>query len=392
MTTLRILQVHNRYRELGGEDTVVAKEAGLLRNADHEVVQYQVSNSSKPAHAATSLMAAPWNLRAATRLREVIQDVRPDVAHVHNTWWSLSPSVLRTLGDLNVPTVVTLHNYRLVCVNAQLFRDGAPCEDCVGSHPWHGVRHRCYRDSTMASAVSAITIQLNRRMRTWQGSDRLLVLTEFAKSRLVASGMPTDRLHVKPNFVEDPGPRTTPVSNSSTVLFVGRLSVEKGISHLLTAWGEAETGDLELTLVGDGPLRPELESRHIPKVHFAGRLTGAEVRQLMLGARALVFPSIWYEGQPMVLLEAMGAGLPLLVSDIGSIPETVAGTRTAVLARPRDISSWTAALNQLSRSDWLEETGASARRLFEERYAPEIGLAGLEREYRAAIASRSRRF
>jgi glycosyltransferase involved in cell wall biosynthesis len=385
---LRILQVHNRYREQGGEDTVVAKEAELLRHAGHIVIEYQVKNSTAPGLAAASLLSAPWNSRAARRLQSTVQRVRPDVAHVHNTWWSLSPSILKTLDSLNIPVVVTLHNYRLMCANAQLFRDGAPCEDCVGSHPWHGVQHRCYRDSLPASMVSAVTIQLNRRLHTWEVVDRLLALTDFARSRFIASGIPTEQLHVKPNFVEDPGPRTSPTSHSPTVLFVGRLSVEKGIAQLLDAWENWVPGTLQLTVVGDGPLRSELESRRVPNVRFEGRLSSADLRRLMLSARALVFPSIWYEGQPMVLLEAMAAGLPLLVSNIGGIPETVAATRTAVMARPGDIESWTLALDHLHDPVWLENAGSSARVLFEERYTPEIGLAGLIDQYAAAIANR----
>jgi glycosyltransferase involved in cell wall biosynthesis len=388
MTPLGILQIHNHYREQGGEDTVVAKDAELLRYAGHEVFEYQVSNPTNSTMAATSLLAAPWNLSAANVLRRTVEQIRPDVAHVHNTWWSLSPSILKTLDKLNIPVVVTLHNYRLMCVNAQLFRDGAPCEDCVGSHPWRGVQHRCYRDSAVASAISAVTIQLSRKLRIWESVDRLLVLTEFAKSRFVSAGVPSERLHVKPNFVEDPGPRTMSPSDSETVLFVGRLSPEKGVSNLLTAWAHADTGDLELALVGDGPLRAEWESRRIPNVSFTGRLPSIEVRKLMLSSRALVFPSVWYEGQPMVLLEAMGAGLPLVVSDVGSITETVAGNRTAALVRPGDTSSWTSALSRVTQSDWLEKTGASARSLFEERYTPEIGLAGLLYQYEAAMANR----
>jgi glycosyltransferase involved in cell wall biosynthesis len=166
------------------------------------------------------------------------------------------------------------------------------------------------------------------------------------------------------------------------------LSVEKGIAQLLDAWENWVPGTLELTVVGDGPLRSELESRRVPNVRFEGRLSSADLRRLMLSARALVFPSIWYEGQPMVLLEAMAAGLPLLVSNIGGIPETVAATRTAVMARPGDIESWTLALDHLHDPVWLENAGSSARVLFEERYTPEIGLAGLIDQYAAAIANR----
>ena len=152
---LKVLQVHNQYRELGGEDTVVAMEAAILRNGGHEVFPYRFSNATNLAGTGVSLLASSWNPRSAARIRRVIEETRPDVAHVHNTWWAASPSIVSALNDAGVPTVVTLHNYRLVCANAMLFRDGKPCEDCVGSHPWHAVRHRCYRGSGPASIVAA---------------------------------------------------------------------------------------------------------------------------------------------------------------------------------------------------------------------------------------------
>ena len=388
MTALTVLQIHNRYRQGGGEDTVVEKEAALLRKAGHTVIEHNTVNPSGTIPAATSLLAAPWNPRAAARLGAVVRDARPDVAHVHNTWWALTPSILAALDRLKVPTVVTLHNYRLMCVNAQLFRDGAPCEDCVGTHPWRGVAHRCYRGSVSASTVAAVTIQTNRWLRTWQRVDRLLVLTDFARSRFVDSGIPANRLWVKPNFVDDPGSRTGPPSSSRMVLFVGRLSHEKGIRALLDAWSAAETGDLELVVVGDGPLQTSIESQAIAGVRLVGRLTGQEVQGLMLSARALVFPSIWYEGQPMVLLEALAAGLALVVSDIGGVPETVGGNSAAVQARPGDRESWEVALTGLSDDTGVDRSGEAARRAFEERYSAQIGLDGLIHHYTEAIAHR----
>ena len=389
MSALKILQIHNHYREGGGEDTVVGKEAAVLRSAGHTVIEYHVDNPTELFGAATSLLVSPWNPAAARRIRAIVAENLPDVAHVHNTWWALTPSILRALDGLCVPVVVTLHNYRLLCVNAQLFRDGGPCEDCVGTHPWRGVRHRCYRDSYVASAVSAAAIQSNRWLNSWHVVDRLLVLTDFARSRFLSAGLPPERLHIKSNFVSDPGPRDGSPSSSRTVLFVGRLSIEKGIRQLLDAWGAAKMGDLTLVVVGDGPLRPSLEARSPANVRFIGRLPGNEVEQLMLSSRAMIFPSVWYEGQPMVLLEALAAGLPLIASDIGGVPETIADTRAAMLATPGDPASWVSALEHLENAAWVDGASSAARAVFEDRYTPEIGLRRLIDEYHQAMANRS---
>lgn len=386
---MKILQIHNHYREGGGEDTVVTKEAAVLRSNGHTVIEYRVVNPSEPIGAATSLLMSPWNPAAARRIKESVTGDRPDVAHVHNTWWALTPSIVSALDRMDVPIVLTLHNYRLLCVNAQLFRDGKPCEDCVGTHPWSGLRHRCYRDSYLASAASAVTIQSNRWLKTWRKVDRLLALTDFARTRFMSAGLPPERLQIKSNFVDDPGPRKSLPSSSRTVLFVGRLSTEKGIADLLKAWSKANLEGLTLAVVGDGPLRPMLEASAPANVSFLGRLPGHHVEELMLSSRAMLFPSVWYEGQPMVLLEALAAGLPVIASDIGGLPETIADPRAASLAIPGDVASWVSALECLQDASWVETASSAARTVFENRYTPEIGLRALTDEYARAIANRS---
>ena len=306
-----------------------------------------------------------------------------------NTWWALSPAGVRALAKLDVPIVMTLHNYRILCVNAMLFRDGKPCEDCVGSHPWHGVRHACYRDSRTASAVAASTIDLHRRLKTWDSVDALLSLTEFARDRFLAGGLPPEKLRVKPNFVDDPGPRPGDPSESQMVVVVGRISAEKGIQTLLDGWRRAAPTGLELVVIGDGPLREELERQSPPSVRFVGSASSAEVVDYMMGARALAFPSVIYEGQPMVLLEALAAGLPMVISSLGGIPETVHDEQAAIRAEAGDADSWAAALARLGDADWVDQAGRAARQVFETRYTPELALGGLIDVYEETIRDRS---
>jgi glycosyltransferase involved in cell wall biosynthesis len=379
---VKVLQVHNRYRQAGGEDTVVARERELLMSAGHEVLQFQVENPPGALGAAATLLVSAWNPSSAGRVKQVAAEFQPDVAHIHNTWWLLSPSVIGALGS--VPTVMTLHNYRLLCANAQLFRDGHPCEDCVGRGPWQGVRHRCYRGSLPASMLAASAIAIPRRWDAWRNVDLFLALTDFAKDRFVAGGLPERKLLVKPNFVDDCGPRPVPPSESRTVLFVGRLSVEKGIDILLDAWGRACPDGLELVVVGDGPLASELRRSSPAGVRLLGRLGQQQVSELMLSARALVFPSIWYEGQPMVLLEALAAGLPLVVSSIGGLPDSVVDERAALMVGQR--SEWAKSLSGLVDDRWVDEAGHRARAVYEEHYGPTAALDRLLDAYRRAGA------
>ncbi len=311
---------------------------------------------------------------------------QPDVTHIHNTWYHLSASVFRAAREAGSPTVLTLHNYRLACANAMLLRDGKPCELCVASqNAWYGVRYKCYLDNYAQSLASAATIAFNRRRGTWRKDvDLILALTEFARQRFVESGIPEDRIAVKPNFVLDPGPRSQPVQDSDVVLFVGRLTKEKAPDVLLDAWDRADP-DHRLEVIGVGPLESDLRRRGIRGVSLLGQLDHAAVRDKMLAARALVLPSIWYEGLSMVLLEALAAGLPVLASDIGPIPEVVAPLGPEWLAQPGDPDDLAKGLARINDDEEVARVGAAARTLFEQRYSESQGLADLEATYERVV-------
>lgn len=384
---LRVLQIHTRYREPGGEDTVAATEAALLRRAGHDVVQHAPRNPHGALAAGAALALSAWNPFAAREVAALVDRQRPDVAHVHNTWFASTVSVVAALAARGVPVVVTLHNYRLVCANAMLHRDGRPCEDCVGRLPWPAVRHRCYRGSLPASLAAATAVAADRR--TWASAvDVFLVLSDFARERFVRAGLPAGRLRVTPNVVADPGPRPQPPSRSGTVVFAGRLSPEKGVDVLLDAWARAAPPGLELLVVGDGPARAALQPRAPAGVTFTGRLAPDEVSALLRRARAAVLPSLWYEGQPMIVLEAFSAGLPVVGSDLGGIPELLAGQGDGWLAAPGDADAWAAALARLRDDDLVDAAGAAARRTWQQRHSPEAGLRALEAAYAQAQARR----
>jgi glycosyltransferase involved in cell wall biosynthesis len=381
---LKVLQVHTRYREQGGEDTVVRAEGELLTAAGHEVVVHVARNPSGALQTGAALAMSAWNPLAARELRDVAERVRPDIAHVHNTWYALSPSVLSALTAAAVPVVMTLHNYRLLCANGYLFRDGHVCEDCVGSHPWHGVRHRCYRGSLIASTPAAGTIALHRALGTWSRHVRLfLALSEFARARFISGGLPADKVHVKPNFVSDPGPRPSPPSRSRTILYVGRLETEKGVQTVLDAWDTWGAPEFELVLVGDGILGPALRRRPQAGVRLTGSLPREAVLDLMLRSRALVFPSLFYEGQPIAVLEALACGLPVLASRLGGRTELLGEDSLVTAGQP---AAWTEALRRLEDVDWVDRVGVDARRLYEQRFNERTARRLLEEAYRMALA------
>lgn len=382
---MRVLQIHNRYRQFGGEDVVAAQQFQLLQAAGHRVESWWPQNAPGPT-ATLALAGSLWNPRTAQRVERLVERFRPDIAHIHNTWFTVSPSAVTTLRRLGVPVVLSLHNYRLVCAAATLFRDGAPCEDCLGSHPWHAVRHRCYRGSVIQSAIAAGGIARQKSRRTWYDDvDRFLALSDFARERFIAGGLPADRISVTANSVDDPGPRAQPPSASDVVLFVGRLSEPKGVHVLLDAWARAAP-PLRLVIAGTGPLEASLRQSAPASVTFTGLLSHEATRDLMLEARALVLPSVWYEGQPLVLLESAAAGLPVLLSDLGAMSGLLAPDAEALLFPAGSADALSARLTSLLDDRSVDQLGTFVRSRFEQRFTHADALHRLETLYTAVRA------
>lgn len=384
---MKILSVHERYRSPGGEDYVFEAEAALLESRGHEVVRFEDHNDRIDDLSRVGVAARTvWSRPARRRLRDLVARERPDVVHLHNTFPLISPAVYGAVGEGGAAVVQTLHNFRPICPNAQLFRDGAPCEDCVGRLPWPGVLHACYRDDRAASATVAAMITAHRALGTWRrGPDVWVALTPFARDRFVAGGFPADRIVVKPNFVDvDPGVAGGPGDH---VAFVGRLSEEKGIGVLLGAW-EAIDADAPLKIAGDGPLRARVERAAAgdPRIEWLGWRDRADVLALVKGARLVVFPSVWYETFGLGIVEAFAAGRPVIASGHGAMADLVEEGRTGRLVPPGDASALAAAVAETwSDPDLAAKMGKRAREAYERRYTAERGYAALMETYEIAL-------
>jgi glycosyltransferase involved in cell wall biosynthesis len=381
---VRVLQVHVAYRQHGGEDAVVAAEADLLTKGGHEVEGVHERNPDGAVGAATSLAASSWNRRAADRTRSIVRSFRPDVAHVHNTWFALSASAIHALREERVPVVMTLHNYRPHCIDGTLFRDGALCRDCLGRAPLPGIVHRCYRGSAALSSVAALALARARRRGVWSDDvDLFISPSAFARGLHVDGGLPADRITVKPHFCTDPGARANPPSQSDVVVAAGRLAPGKGFANLLAAWRVAPPG-LRLEILGDGPLRADLEAAAPPGVSFLGRVGPAEVLRRLREARALIFTSELPETFGMVVIEAMASGLAIAGTDPGATRELVQPVRPDLFALPADTRGFAAALQLLSDDDLVDRAGAAARRRYEQAFTPAVNLPLLEQAYAVA--------
>jgi len=381
---MRVLQIHNAYRHFGGEDVVVEEEARLLRQAGHSVRQHTVRNPEGDIEATQKLVRAPWSSASRSVVSEIVEETKPDVAHVHNTWFTLTPSIFAALSDRAVPTVMSLHNYRLMCLNGLLLRNGEPCTLCVGRGPGPGVRYRCYRDSFAASAMAGLTLSLNRVRDTWASVDLFLANSDFARNTYITSGLAPEKVQVKPNFVSDPGTRPIPPDESNVVLYVGRLSPEKGAQFACDLWEESGPSDLVLRVIGEGPERERLESSH-PNVEFVGHMPRSEVTEEMLRARALLFPSLTYESCPLVLVEAFAAGLPFLTNRRGAMAELAALMDPEWARQPNDADDWSRGLELIRDDLRVSSAGRAARSAYEAHLTPARSLSRMEEIYARAI-------
>jgi glycosyltransferase involved in cell wall biosynthesis len=368
---MHILTIHNRYQIRGGEDECHEAEVRILRERGHHVEVYEENNDRVAALSNFSKITKTiWSQEAYQTVKHLLKEQPYDVVHVQNFFPLISPSVYYAAKAEGVPVVQTLHNYRLLCPNALFFREGRVCEECLGQViPYAGVLHGCYRNSQVASAGVATMLALHRAINTWTKMvDLYIALTEFARQKFIAGGLPADKIVVKPNFVS-PEPA---VGNGSGAyaLYVGRLSVEKGIDTLLKAW-EHLSPQIPLKIVGDGPLADqvvEAAKRH-SHVEWLGRRPMSQVHDLMGEAKFLVFPSKWYETFGRVAVEAFAKGTPVIAANIGAIAELVDSGRTGLHFRPGDADDLAAKVEwMLANPVKLAHMRQEARAEFEAKY------------------------
>jgi glycosyltransferase involved in cell wall biosynthesis len=379
---LRVLVVHNRYRQPGGEDAVVRDEIALLSRMGVIVEVYERDNheidSMSPLRVAVDTV---WSARTAAEIDRLLDRFKPHVVHAHNTFPLVSPSLYASAERHRVAVVQTLHNFRLFCVQAMFMRSGKVCEDCLGALPWRGIAHRCYRDSVTQSAVAVGMLGVHRALGTYRKRvTRYIALNRFCRDKFVEAGLPAERIVIKPNFVDLPPPATD--NPRSGALFVGRLAPEKGVSVLLAAARLDTTSQIDV--IGGGP--DEAQVRGTPGVRALGWRTPEEIYARMRGAACLVMPSLWYENFPRTLVEAYACGLPVVASRLGAMAELVVEGKTGLLFEPGNAADLALTLEWAERHpEEMRRMGAAARKLYESRYTPEANFRQLTAIYEDAI-------
>jgi len=382
---VKILFVHNFYQIAGGEDGVLKQEMDLLTD-EHEIMQYTVTNDSISSffNKVMTLLRVPFSLKSYREFKRYLELHNPDVVHVHNYFPLLSPSVFYACKKVGVPVVHTLHNYRAVCPTALLMHEGKVNERSVKHNAWWTVTQKVYKDSLLGSFALACMVQLHKRVGTWKTQVNVFIaLTQFAKDKYVEAGWPEDKIIVKPNFMADPFNGSDKLTKTGGyALFVGRLSEEKGIDILLDAWKNI---DLPLKLIGTGPFKQQLENNTQSNIEYLGLKEKPEVLELIKNADFVVMPSTWYEGFPMVLVEAFACGTPVIVSNIGSMKEIVT-PQTGLqfnVGDPQNLQQQVKKM--LSNQDEMSVMAVNARKEYLNNYVPSINKKELVDIYQHAI-------
>ena len=341
---MKILQVHNRFQVVGGEDTVADAERQLLQRHGHEVLVFERSNKDIEGYGlikkASLLFRPTWSVTAKMHVARTLRSHHIDVMHIENFFPLVSPSILYAGNGRRVPVVYSLHDWRLLCATGLLYRDKNPCTACstrdsfslTGYLP--ALRYACYRRSRLQTSAVVLMQTVHRALRTWERHiDLLIAPSQFVKDRFVEAGFPLERIIVKPHFVH-PDPECN-YGSGKYGLYVGRLCENKGIMTLLDAWRSI---DYPLKVVGGGELeqyvRNYVKEMNLKNVEICGQLTKERVFEYIKDASFMMVPSLHYEGFGMVVIEGFACGVPVLSSRRPPLTELIDDGRNGFLLEP----------------------------------------------------------
>ena len=384
---MKILQIHNSYTKKGGEDGVLEAERNLLTSGGNQVEQVLFTNEGLSKWEKIHLLyKSIYNGSAAKTLNEKIESFQPDIIHIHNLFYVASPAILYEAQKRNIPLVFTVHNFRLICSGALLLRNGQVCEFCTQKKfPLSGIKYKCFQSSALKTAQLTLVTGIHKLLGTWRNKvDAYVTLTNFVKNKLVNSSLrlPEEKIFVKPNFTYEKGWETSE-KRQNFFLFVGRLSREKGIHILLEA---SKQGDFRLEIIGDGEMKQVVQEamQSNPNIIYHGFQGQDFIVEKMKQCKALLFPSIWYEGMPLTLLEAFSTGTPVIISDIDNLNEMVSNQYNGLhfkTGNSKDLAEKIYYFQQNASSTFYE----NARKTYEELYSPEKNYQELIKIYQKVI-------
>ena len=383
---MRILQVHNRYRYLGGEDIAIEVEKRLLEDHGHTVVQFIRNNREIDSFGIRERVALSWRTvwcrESYREIRSMIRSNRIDLVHVHNFFPLISPSVLYACRACNVPSVLSIHNYRLLCPAGIFYRNNGVCEDCVHGTLLSSVVHRCYHKSFVQTLPVAAMVWIHRVARTWQQlPNAIICMSDFERRKFELAGFPPLKLHVIPPPL--PNIPLADTSRRDRVLMVGRLEAIKGVDVLLSA--ALDCPNIHFKLIGEDVGGYDRKVQLHPNVCIVPHMPHNEVLEQMRSSRILVMPSIIYETFGRSIVEAFACGTPVIASRLGAMAELVEEGKTGLLFEAGNSEELASRLTwAMNHKDEMARMGRNARERYVEYYSAVRNFENLMRIYEAA--------
>ena len=394
MRRLRILQIFSRYLKFGGEEGFV----NTFRDASlplHDVVDFRGSTEGLLDRSFSSKLMLPirafHNSKVAEDLRRLQKKNSFDLWVIHNVLPGLSPSVYQTAFDLKVPVVHYLHNYRMGCANGFFLNHGQPCERCLGGNFWPAFQTACWRDSHLISGMMGLILRRVRSVGTFHNVAAWIALNRAQRSKHVEIGIPQDKIHVIPYFYEPKG-NPAPACPNGNVLFLGRLSPEKGVDHLLRAWKLVQSKGRKLIIAGDGPEKERLQKQAsqlaLADVEFVGFLDREQQRAVWAKTAFSVIPSIWSEPFPLSFLEPWAQGRTFVANRLGAMAEVVIEGKDGLLAKPFCPESLSAKMQELIENPIrCTEMGQAGRGRILNEFNRTLWLSRINAVYQTALSN-----
>ena len=390
----KILLVHNFYQKPGGEDTVFYNEKKLLEDNGHKVITYTRDNKEILNMNFFKKLLLPlaviFNYKTYFDIKKIIKDNDIDVVHVHNTLSLISPSVFYAAINMKVPVVQTLHNFRMQCPNGLFYRDGHICEDCVSRGLGCALKHKCYRNSFLQTVVIVLMIKIHRLTGVYKKIN-FICLTRFNKKKLLSINndkiiVDSGKISVKSNFVfnvekKDKG-QSEFLGNRHYYLYIGRYDEVKGIDIALKAFSRMP--NKELHVIGSGDDKYIKEYCKYQNIRFIGQLSNDKVLNELSHCNALIYPTRWYEGQPVSIIEAFMNKCPVITSDIGNVNEMIEDGRTGLHFAANSVESLIERINYYERLS-INEFKCCSYKEYMNKYSDDISYCRIISIYNALV-------
>jgi glycosyltransferase involved in cell wall biosynthesis len=392
---MKFLIIHNFHRSgaPSGDDIVVKQEIQLLKSYGHEVVLFSKNNDDFDKlnfiKKIDTFLHLDYSQNVYKELISIIKSEKFDIAHIHNIFPLITPSVYFALKASGIPIVHTLHDFRFFCANAFLFRNGNICELCPTESTINAAKYKCFKNSFIGSVFVARYLSKIKKERYFLIPQKYIALTEFSKQKFIEFGIPTEKIVVKPNFVENslPNPKE---KKADYFVYAGRLSEEKGIKILIKAFADDRLRQIPLKIIGSGPLEWELkqivEKYNLKNIEILGLLSRLEVLKQMESSIATIFPSIWYETFGLTIVESFSMGTPVIASNFGTMSVLIKPFNTGLLfekGNPKDLAE--KILYLYNNRELACEMGKNAREEYLQKYTPEVNYNMLMQIYEETI-------